>query len=46
MKGKKGIERFRAKDGLRDVKISCGPGPNRLEKATRDRRLGPKPKSC
>jgi Ion channel len=24
------------------VKISCGPGPNRLEKATRDRRLDPR----
>jgi Ca2+-binding RTX toxin-like protein len=46
MKGKNGIDRINARDGLRDVKISCGPGPNRLEGAKRDRGLDPRPRSC
>ena len=46
MKGKTGIDRINARDGHRDVKISCGPGPKRLEGAKRDKRLDPRPKSC
>ncbi len=46
MKGKTGIDRINAHDGERDVKISCGPGPNRLEGAKRDKRLDPRPRSC
>jgi Ca2+-binding RTX toxin-like protein len=46
MKGKNGIDRINARDGARDVKINCGPGPKRLEGAKRDRRLDPRPKSC
>jgi Ca2+-binding RTX toxin-like protein len=46
MKGKSGIDRINAHDGERDVKISCGPGPKRLESAKRDRRLDPRPRSC
>ena len=46
MKGKTGIDRINARDGERDVKISCGPGPNRLEGAKRDKRLDPRPRSC
>jgi Ca2+-binding RTX toxin-like protein len=46
MKGKNGIDRINARDGQRDVKISCGPGPNRLEGAKRDRGLDPRPRSC
>jgi len=46
MKGKTGIDTIRAHDGTRDVKISCGPGPNALESAKRDRHLDPKAKSC
>jgi Ca2+-binding RTX toxin-like protein len=46
MKGKTGIDQIRAKDGARDVKINCGPGPNGLEFATRDKRLDPRAKSC
>jgi Ca2+-binding RTX toxin-like protein len=46
MKGKNGIDRINARDGERDVKISCGPGPNGSEKAKRDRRLDPRPRSC
>jgi Ca2+-binding RTX toxin-like protein len=46
MKGKEGIDVIRARDGTRDRKINCGPGPNRLEFAKRDKRLDPKPKSC
>jgi Ca2+-binding RTX toxin-like protein len=46
MKGKTGIDRINARDGERDVKISCGPGPNRLEGAMRDKRLDPRPRSC
>jgi Ca2+-binding RTX toxin-like protein len=46
MKGKNGIDRINARDGERDVKISCGPGPNRLEGAKRDKRLDPRPRSC
>ncbi len=46
MKGKGGIDAIRAKDGTRDVKINCGPGPNRAESATRDKRRDPRPRSC
>ena len=46
MKGKTGIDRINARDGHRDVKISCGPGPKRLEGAKRDKRLDPRPRSC
>jgi Ca2+-binding RTX toxin-like protein len=46
MKGKTGIDRINARDGNRDVKISCGPGPKSLEGAKRDKRLDPRPRSC
>jgi Ca2+-binding RTX toxin-like protein len=46
MKGKTGIDGIRARDHTRDVKISCGPGPNGAEGARRDRRLDPRAKSC
>jgi Ca2+-binding RTX toxin-like protein len=46
MKGKTGIDRINARDGERDVKISCGPGPKALEGATRDKRIDPRPRSC
>jgi len=46
MKGKNGIDRINARDGERDVKISCGPGPNGSEGAKRDRGLDPPPRSC
>jgi Ca2+-binding RTX toxin-like protein len=46
MKGKNGIDRINARDGERDVKIKCGPGPNRLEGARQDRGLDPRPRSC
>ncbi len=46
LKGKTGIDRLRAKDGTRDVKINCGPGPNRLESGKRDKRLDPRLRSC
>jgi Ca2+-binding RTX toxin-like protein len=46
MKGKGGIDVIQARDGSRDIKISCGPGPNGSEFAKRDRRLDPRPKSC
>ncbi|HSD25603.1 MAG TPA: calcium-binding protein [Solirubrobacterales bacterium] len=46
MKGKTGTDRINARDAHRDVKISCGPGPNGLEKAKRDKRLDPRPRSC
>jgi Ca2+-binding RTX toxin-like protein len=46
MKGKTGNDRISARDGERDVKISCGPGPKRLEGAKRDKRLDPRPRSC
>lgn len=46
LKGKSGIDRLRAKDGTRDVKISCGPGKNSRESAKRDKRLDPRPRSC
>jgi Ca2+-binding RTX toxin-like protein len=46
MKGNTGIDFINAKDGTRDVKINCGPGPNRLEGAKRDKRLDPRPRSC
>jgi Ca2+-binding RTX toxin-like protein len=46
MKGKTGIDRINARDGRRDVKINCGPGPRRLEGAKRDKRKDPRPKSC
>jgi Ca2+-binding RTX toxin-like protein len=46
MKGKSGIDRINARDGIRDVKINCGPGPKRLEGAKRDKRRDPRPRSC
>jgi Ca2+-binding RTX toxin-like protein len=46
MKGKTGIDRINARDGQRDVKINCGPGPRRLEGAKRDKRKDPPPRSC
>src|ERR671919_634762 len=46
MKGKLGIDRINARDGRRDVKINCGPGPRGLEGAKRDKRKDPRPKSC
>jgi Ca2+-binding RTX toxin-like protein len=46
MKGNTGIDAINAKDGMRDVKISCGPGPRRLEWAKRDKRRDPRPRSC
>jgi Ca2+-binding RTX toxin-like protein len=46
MKGKTGIDRINARDRRRDVKISCGPGPNGLEKAKWDKRRDPRPRSC
>jgi Ca2+-binding RTX toxin-like protein len=46
MNGKSGIDVLQTRDGTRDRKISCGPGPNGREFARRDRRLDPKPKSC
>jgi Ca2+-binding RTX toxin-like protein len=46
LKGKSGIDFLRAKDGTRDFRIKCGPGNNRAEGATRDKRLDPRAKSC
>lgn len=46
MKGKTGIDRINAKDGRRDTKINCGPGPRGLQGAKRDKKLDPKPKRC
>ena len=46
MKGKTGSDRINAHDGLRDVKIHCGPGPKRLENAKRDKGRDPRPRSC
>jgi hypothetical protein len=40
-----GIDRRRAKDGTRDVKIKCGPGPNKAESAKRDKHLDPRARS-
>jgi Ca2+-binding RTX toxin-like protein len=46
MKGKTGVDRINARDGDRDVKISCGPGPKALENAKWDKGLDPRPRSC
>ncbi|HEU4980936.1 MAG TPA: hypothetical protein VFT14_06935 [Solirubrobacterales bacterium] len=46
IKGKSGVDRINAKDGVRDVRINCGPGPNGAESAKRDRRLDPPARSC
>jgi Ca2+-binding RTX toxin-like protein len=46
MKGNTGIDFINAKDGTRDVKINCGPGPNKLEGAKRDKRKDPRPRRC
>jgi Ca2+-binding RTX toxin-like protein len=46
MKGNTGIDRLNAKDGTRDLKINCGPGPRALESAKRDKRLDPRRRSC
>jgi Ca2+-binding RTX toxin-like protein len=46
MKGKDGNDRINARDGERDVKIKCGPGPNAAEVAKWDKRLDPRPRSC
>ena len=46
MKGNTGIDSIGAKDGNRDVKINCGPGPGAQEWAKRDKRLDPRARSC
>jgi Ca2+-binding RTX toxin-like protein len=46
MKGNTGIDAINAKDGTRDLKINCGPGPRSQEWAKRDKRLDPRPRSC
>jgi Ca2+-binding RTX toxin-like protein len=46
MKGNTGIDAINAKDGTRDTKINCGPGPRSQEWAKRDKRLDPRPRSC
>jgi Ca2+-binding RTX toxin-like protein len=46
MRGKGGVDVIQAKDGFTDLKISCGPGSNRRERAKRDKRLDPRAKSC
>ena len=46
LRGKGGADRLIARDGTRDLKINCGPGPNGLERAKRDKRLDPRAKSC
>ncbi len=46
MKGNTGIDSINAKDGTRDLKINCGPGPRSQEWAKRDKRLDPRPRSC
>src|SRR5262249_36794389 len=46
LKGKGGIDFLKARDGTRDMTINCGPGNNRAEGATRDRRRDPRAKSC
>jgi Ca2+-binding RTX toxin-like protein len=46
MKGKTGIDRINARDGRRDTKINCGPGPRGLQGAKRDKKLDPEPKFC
>jgi Ca2+-binding RTX toxin-like protein len=46
LRGKGGADRLFARDATRDLKISCGPGPNLLERAKRDKRLDPPPRSC
>jgi Ca2+-binding RTX toxin-like protein len=46
MKGNTGIDAINAKDGMRDVKINCGPGPKSQEWAKRDKRRDPRPRSC
>ena len=46
LKGKGGIDFLRAKDGFHDLRIKCGPGNNRAEGATRDKRLDPRGRSC
>ena len=44
MNGKDGFDRLFAKDGGRDKKINCGSG--RGDRAKRDKKFDPKPKSC
>ncbi len=44
MNGKEGRDRINASDGARDVKINCGSGGG--EKAKRDKKFDPRPKSC
>jgi Ca2+-binding RTX toxin-like protein len=46
LRGKGGADRLLARDGTPDLKINCGQGPNGLERAKRDKRLDPRPKSC
>jgi Ca2+-binding RTX toxin-like protein len=46
MEGKVGNDRINARDGHRDVKINCGPGPKGLEGAKWDKRKDPRPRSC
>jgi hypothetical protein len=45
LKGRGGIDRIFARNGVRNLKISCGPGSNKREVAKVDRK-DPKPKSC
>jgi Ca2+-binding RTX toxin-like protein len=46
LKGKGGIDRLRARDHTRDLRINCGPGANKAERAKRDKRLDPPARSC
>jgi Ca2+-binding RTX toxin-like protein len=46
LKGKGGNDVLLARDGTADLSINCGPGSNSLERASFDKRLDPKPKSC
>ena len=46
MKGNTGVDAINAKDGTRDVKINCGPGPGAQERAKRDKRKDPRARSC
>ena len=45
LRGKGGADRLLARDATRDLRISCGPGANRLERAKRDK-IDPRAKSC
>jgi hypothetical protein len=45
LKGKGGIDRIFAKNGVKNLKINCGPGSDKKESAKVDRK-DPKAKSC